>query len=296
MDGDCGASSGHRERPEGRFEEMPVGQLKAGNSACRVGSRVAIGLIGLGLLATLVAACGSPTLGSTTVGAKATAPTTAATQGIAVGAANTITVFGSATVDTSPDEAVVTISVETQGTNPASALDANSKTTKNVADRLSSEGVATDAVQTSNVTVYADRTYDPRTGKESITGYRASNTVLVKLKDAATVGKVLGAAVEAGATNVSGPVWRVAADSASIMDALKKAVANAQAKAQALADAQGVKLGAVLTMTEGSTDQPLTPQYDSVKSAAGSAVATPPVSAGTVEITANMTVTYSLAH
>jgi uncharacterized protein YggE len=145
-------------------------------------------------------------------------------------------------VNAAPDEAVITISVETVGKDAASALDANSRSTKNVGDRLTADGVPSDAVQTSNVSVYPDRAYDPKTGKDSISGYRATNSIVVTLRDAATVGTVLASAVETGATTVSGPVWQVAADSASLTEALTKAVANARDKAQALAVAQGVKL------------------------------------------------------
>ncbi len=248
--------------------------------------KVALGMVGLGLMSTLLVACGQQ-------GARVTAPLG---SGSAVGSTNTITVSGRATVNASPDEAVITISVETLGKDPASALDSNSKTTKTVADRLTAESVPNDAVQTSNVSVYPDRAYDPKTGKESITGYRATNSVVVTLRDAATVGKVLASAVETGATTVSGPVWQVAADSASLTEALTKAVANAREKAQALAEAQGVKLGGVVSMTESAVDQPTVPQYDSAKTAAGSSVETPPVSAGTIEITGSMTVTYSLTN
>ena len=248
--------------------------------------KAAAGLLGLGLLATLLVGCGGQA-------ARVNAPLA---SGTAVGSTNTITVSGRATVNASPDEAVITISVETVGKDPASALDANSKTTKTVGDRLTADGVPSDAVQTSNVSVYPDRAYDPKTGKESITGYRATNSVVVTLRDAATVGKVLASAVETGATTVSGPVWQVAADSASLTEALTKAVVNARDKAQALAQAQGVKLGGVVSMTEGTVDQPTVPQYDSAKTAAGSSVETPPVSAGTIEITGSMTVTYSLTN
>jgi len=264
--------------------ESTTSRRSARRRRFNVGLRVTAGVVGFGLAAVLLVACGHQETRAGDISSQITK----------AGADNTITVSGRGTVDASPDEAVVTITVETQGADPASALDANSKTTKNVSDRLSAEGIQSDAIQTSNVSVYPDRTYDPKTGKESITGYHATNSVVVTLKDAATVGKVLSGTVEAGATNVSGPVWRVAADSPSVTEALKKAVANARTKAQALAEAEGIKLGAVLTMTEGSVDQPISPQFDSARAAGTGSVATPPVSAGTIEITANMTITYSL--
>jgi uncharacterized protein YggE len=111
------------------------------------------------------------------------------------------------------------------------------------------------------------------------------------------VGKVLAASVETGATNVSGPVWRLTEDSGAVSDALTKAVANAQAKAQALATAQGVKLGQVVMMSEGVVDVPVVPMYADLagrEEADAAQVAEPPISPGTLDVTASVTVSYGL--
>ncbi len=210
---------------------------------------------------------------------------------------NTITVTGDATVNAAPDEATITLSVETDGADPTTALDGNSKSIQKVLDRLKAEGVAETAIQTSNVSLYPIRTYDPQTGKESLTGYRAQNAVTVTLKEAAVVGKILAASVETGATNVSGPVWRLTEDSAAVTEALKKAVANAQAKAQTLAEAGGVKVGKVVMMTEGAVEVPVVPVYMELgkgEAAAADSVAQAPISAGTLDVTAKVTITYAL--
>ena len=136
-----------------------------------------------------------------------------------------------------------------------------------VLDRLKSEGVAAEAIETTNVSVYPIRTYNPETGQETLTGYRAQNSVTVTLADAGQVGKVLSAAVEAGANIVSGPVWKLSDDTAAVAAALKKAVANARTKAEALAEAQGVKVGDVVMMNESSVDVPVYPVYYATDSA-----------------------------
>ncbi len=223
--------------------------------------------------------------------------TTVSLQTAAIGARNTISVIGNAKVTSAPDEAVLTLSVENEGIDAAAALDTNSKNTQKVIDRLKAEGVADSAIETANVTVYPIRAYDSRTGKETLTGYRAQNTVTVTLKDALTVGKVLAAAVETGATNISGPEWRLSEDSAAVTEALKKAVADARMKAEAVAGAQGVKLGDVVMMNEGGADVPAVPVYssmDSAAAAAGGKVAVPPVSPATIDVTATIAVTYAL--
>jgi uncharacterized protein len=252
------------------------------------------GLLGIGALiaglalVALMAGCGDD---SEEVTMASGTPT------VAAGAPDTITVSGKGTVTSAPDEAVLTLTVETDGADPATALDANSQATAQVTQRLKAEGVEDSAIETSNVSLYPIRTYDPNTGKESLTGYRAANTITVTLNDALVVGKVLAASVEAGVTNVSGPVWRLAEDSVAVTEALKKAVANAQGKAEALAGAQGVKMGQVITMTESSLDQPVVPMYSDMyaaEAAGGSKVADVPISPTNLDVTATVTVTYAL--
>lgn len=213
----------------------------------------------------------------------------------AVEASNTITVTGTGTVSNAPDEAVITLTVETDGKDPASAMNANSQVAAKVLARLKSEGVAGDAVATSNVSVYPVRTYNPDTGAETLTGYRADNSVTVTLSDIVAIGKVLAAAVDSGVTDITGPAWQLKDDTSATAAALKKAVANAEGKAAVLAGAAGVKVGPVLMINEGTETlpQPLVYNYG-VAGGDASKATTVPVSPGTLDVTANVTVTYSL--
>ena len=70
-------------------------------------------------------------------------------------------------------------------------------------------------------------------------------------------GPLVDAAVSAGATGVSGPSLALSDQDALYAVALKNAVANAQAKAKAIADATGLQLGAVQTVVEGSSSTPI---------------------------------------
>jgi uncharacterized protein YggE len=96
---------------------------------------------------------------------------------------------------------------------------------------------------------------------------------------------------------VSGPVWRLAEDSAAVTEALKQAVANPWAKAEALAGSQGVKVGDVIMMNEGGVEQPEAPIYTQMAdlAAGGAKVAEPPISAASLDVTATVTVTYVLS-
>jgi uncharacterized protein YggE len=286
-----GGSHGGRGRTEAAPETAGAGRHRQQGSR-RFGGGLSgwlasIAVVAVLTLATFMAGCGD--------GRETVAPAAQTPAGL--GAPNTITVSGKATVTSAPDEAVLTLTVETDAPEPGASLDANSLAAQKVMDRLKAEGVVDAAIETANVSVYPIRTYDPKTGQETLTGYRAQNTVTVTLKDARTVGKVLAASVETGATNISGPVWRLAEDSAAVIEALKKAAANARAKAEALASAQGVKVGEVSIINESGIEQPFTPIYTPMyadKAASGSSVAAPPVNPGSLDVTATVTITYIL--
>ncbi|MBN1632126.1 MAG: SIMPL domain-containing protein, partial [Thermoleophilia bacterium] len=112
----------------------------------------------------------------------------------------TITVTGAATVSVAPDEAMLTFVVESDGVEPGTSMAANAIGVGSLLTRLSAEGVDVAATQTANVSVYPIRTYDPKTGQESLTGYRSQNTVVVRLRGAdmtAAAGKLLSAGLEA---------------------------------------------------------------------------------------------------
>jgi uncharacterized protein YggE len=223
-------------------------------------------------------------------------PTGSAAILAAAGPANTVTVSGQATVTSPPDEAVIGLTVQNDAATAPDAMNATSVQSKQMLDRLKSDGIPDSAIQTSSITLYPVRTYDPTTGKETLTGYRAQNSVQVTVKDAPTVAKVLAAGVETGATLVSGPDWRLKEDSQAANAALKQAVANAQTKAETLAAAAGGSLGQVLVMNEGSVQVPVTPVFSAAGATDSSKVVQPPVSSGNLDVTATVTVTYALKH
>jgi uncharacterized protein YggE len=236
------------------------------------------------VLAVAVAACG----------ADQQAAAGATTENAGAGLVNTVTVSGQATVTSPPDEAIVVLTVENDASNPTEAMNATSTKSQQMLDRLKSAGIRESAIQTSSITLYPVRTYDPNTGKETLTGYRAQNSIRVTLQDAPTVAKVLAVGVETGATLVSGPDWRLRDDSQAVNEALKQAVAHARTKAESLATAGGFSIGEVLIMNEGTVQVPVPPIYARGEAADSAKVIEPPVSGGMLDVTATVTVTFAL--
>ena len=195
-------------------------------------------------------------------------------------AAKTITVTGDGSITTVPDRATFSFTIETHAKTATAALNQNSSDATAVIAALKAAGVSSANLQTSQVSLMPQSSQDGTT----ILGYIASNSVTVKTP-LANAGKVVDAAVGAGANGVSGPSLDVSDQDALYRDALHKAVDDAKLKAQSLADAAGLSLGGALTITEGGSASPL-PVADKM-SAVGA-----PIEAGTQQIQASVTVTY----
>ena len=194
----------------------------------------------------------------------------------------TISVSGDGSVTAVPDRATFGFSVETRAKTASAALAQNSADTTAVIAALKDAGVASANIQTSQVSLNPQASQDGTT----IVGYAASNSVTVRTA-LASAGKIVDAAVGAGANGVSGPSLDVSDQASLYRDALHKAVDNAKLKAQALADATGLSLGSVLTVTEGGSATPF-PVGDKM-----SAVGGVPIEAGTQQIQASVTITYA---
>jgi uncharacterized protein YggE len=228
-------------------------------------------LAGLLLVVSAIAGVAQPHFGRS-----ATTPATAPP-------AKTITVTGNGSVTTVPDRATFGFSIETRAKTATAALNQNSDDATAVIAALKAAGVTSANIQTSQVALMPQSSQDGTT----IIGYVASNSVTVRTA-LGSAGKLVDAAVSAGANGVSGPSLDVSDQSSLYRDALHKAVDDAKLKAQSLADAAGVSLGGALTITEGGSATPL-PIADKM-SAVGA-----PIEAGTQEIQASVTITYSAA-
>jgi uncharacterized protein YggE len=194
-----------------------------------------------------------------------------------------ITVTGDGTVNATPDQASFDFGVTTQGTTAAEALSRNNSEARSIIDALKNAGIDASDIQTTQVSLWPQTSSNGNT----IVGYQASNSVQVTASLVKS-GALVDAAVGAGANNVDGPNLDTADKSSLYGEALKKAIADAKVKAQAIADGAGLTLGAVVKVQEGENSAPPVPMF-----AAEKAAAAVPIEAGTQQIQASVTVTYS---
>jgi uncharacterized protein YggE len=137
-------------------------------------------------------------------------------------------------------------------------------------------------IATQWVSVYP---YTNETG--ALQGYVASNSVSA-VSDVEDAPGLIDAAAEAGANQVSGPGLSASNADALYRQALARSVDDARARAEVLAKAAGRSLGAITSIVEGGA-RPV-PVYDR----AGAAASPTPIVPGEQEISATVSVTFSL--
>ncbi len=204
-----------------------------------------------------------------------------------------ITVVGIGKATGKPSIAHVTVGIETQASSLQKAVDDNKAKMNNLLDTLKKLGLADKDILTSNYSIYTERASSPTPGAEVNTDqmiYHVTNQVDVTVRDVNQIGEVLDKAVAAGANNIYGVNFSVEDTTKLEADARTKAVANAKARAEELAQLNGLQLGDVLTVSEviGGSAYPM--DY----SAKGMGGGGTPVQPGELEISMSIQITYAV--
>ncbi len=198
-----------------------------------------------------------------------------------------ITVSGVAIVSGKPDIAYLTVGVSTEDKEAAKAASTNAATTSAVIDAIVRSGVAKNDIETAQYTV--SPVMDYRSQRPVTTGYQVSNIVRVTVRDLAKVGAVIDAAMASGANNVQSVRFEVKDNTKLRQRALVEAIANARADAELIASTMKVRLGKVVSVTESGPTIPRPLEFSAMKTAAET-----PILPGDVDVTASVTVVYSI--
>ncbi len=201
----------------------------------------------------------------------------------------TLTADGAGVVLAAPDTVVITIGVTTRGDNPAAALDANNADMQAVIDSILVAGVEESSVATSNFSIspiYANRTPGGENDPLPIIGYSVSNQVTVRV-DIDASGGILNEVVAAGANQINGIRFDIAEPEPLQDEAMAAAIADAQRKAELMAEAAGVRLVRVVSVSAYGNAQP---QFNVARMEAAV-----PIMGGEQAITANATLVFEIA-
>ncbi len=216
-----------------------------------------------------------------------------AQEGVAMAEAMVITVTGEGRVDQAPDMATVSLGVTTEGKTAAEALAANSAEIAKVLERLTAAGVEARDVQTSGLSVNPNWQNYSSGEAPKIAGFIANNGVTVRIRALDGLGAVLDAAVKDGANQLNGVEFGLQDPRPAQDEARRRAVADAKARAELLAGAAGVKLGAIRSINESLGAPPPMPMYCMAADAAAGAPV--PVAGGEVSTMANVTIVWEIS-
>lgn len=202
-----------------------------------------------------------------------------------------ITVTGRGDVAVVPDMATIRMGVFETADTAKDAVDGMSEKLAAVLETIREAGIDPTDVQTSDLNVRAMTEYNNSTRRETITGYAASSSVSVRVMELDDLGSILGAVLGDGANQLSGLQFNSSARADHLMTARRLAVADAMAKAKIYADAAGVSLGELVSLSEGGARSPgpIALERSVVLSDAV------PIATGDISVSSSVTMTYAIA-
>ena len=198
-----------------------------------------------------------------------------------------VTVSGEGTASAVPDNAVIRLGVSSQGKTARAASDANAKEMTVVLAAIKDSGVADRDIQTTSLSLQPQ--YEPnKTGAPRLIGFQANNQVTVKIRDIGALPTVLDRAIAAGANEMSGIEFVVSEQTKLLDKARAAAIVDARRKAELYANAAGMKVGRVMSISEeGAAPQPR--PYQAMRAGAAA-----PIAPGEQMLRAVVTVSYEL--
>ncbi len=203
-----------------------------------------------------------------------------------------IHVTGSGSVTGEPDIATLNLGVSVEKETVAEAREAAAVGMTAVLDSLKANDIAEDDIQTENFSIRPQ--YDYTENGRVLRGYRVNNTISTKVRELQRLSDIIDDAAGAGGDIiVVNSVQFMIEDPTELqMEARALAAKDAEAKAQTLADAHGVKLGKPVTITEVTSGGIFPIVFAESIAADDSFRTSSPIEAGQLTVTVDITVVY----
>ena len=204
-----------------------------------------------------------------------------------------VQVAASGTADTRPDEARFTAGVQTIDATAAAASERNATVINRVVEALRALGVRPEDVQSRQVSLGRIE-YGRDRGR-----FQANNMIEVRVRNVDRIGQAIAATTDAGANVLSGPDLRVSDPNAANRSAYANAYRAARARAEAYAQAAGLRVARVLAIRDGGEVGRPGPDYDLAASDAAAPqsvrAAAPPVPPGMTTSQVSVRVDFALS-
>ncbi len=217
-----------------------------------------------------------------------------------------ITVDGRGEAVAVPDIATFSFSVEAEADTAEAAQSASAEKMNRILSYLEEQGIAETDIKTTNYNLYPRYRYEERIcpnfgycppGEQVADGFTVSQMVTVKVRDTEMAGDLIAGVGEREATNLSGLSFTIDDEEALRAEAREKAIADARAKAEKLADSLGVRITSLVGFYENGPSYGYGGDYYAREEMAMDAKATniaPSLPTGENETVVSVSITYEV--
>lgn len=196
---------------------------------------------------------------------------------------------GQAEERVTPDRVSVLVNIQTRAATAAAAAADNARRTRAVLEALAALGLSKDQLSTEGYTAYPEMNYDRPGNTPRVVGYVVTNSVRAESKRVDQAGAIIDAALGAGANMINGLSFYASSIEEARRKAIGAAVASARADAEAMAQAAGGRIGALIELSTQGPTVPPRPMFD-LAARAKTAMAEPtPINPGQQTVTVFVT-------
>ncbi|MDT5235213.1 MAG: uncharacterized protein QOD36_1861 [Mycobacterium sp.] len=201
-----------------------------------------------------------------------------------------VTVVGAGEVQGTPDTLTVNASIEFVAPDVTGAMNQTSDRQRAVIDALVGSGIDRKDISTTQVSLQPQFAGGDST---AIIGYRANNSIDVKIRKLDSASQTLSLIVSTGgdATRINSVNYSIEDDSQLVKDARSRAFNDAKDRAEQYAQLSGLALGKVISITESGG---ATPPQPPMPYSRGAEMAAVPVEPGQQTVGFSVTVIFEL--
>ena len=202
-----------------------------------------------------------------------------------------INVSGEGKVKVIPDQATITVTVETKGNNAKEVKKQNDEKIDAVLKFIKKMNVAPSDYKTQRVSLNPQYDYEKKKHN-----YNATQTIEILLRDLSKYDELMEGLVDQGINRIDAVTFQSSKLAQYQSEARKLAMKEAKMKAEDYVSVLGQKVGRAMTISDNSQTYYPQPVYATMKSMESSDAAQPreTLAAGEINITANVTVSFIL--
>lgn len=212
---------------------------------------------------------------------------------------NTINVHGSATIQGTPDQAIIQASLSFNADTADQAIKKLTNGVNRIINILNGSGITADNYQNSNFNIYPNTSW--ANGVSTVVGQIASQSLKITIptiaKDGSNIAKLIDSLATVNGIVINGLSFDITNKTSVYQQARQKAFQNAQSKAQDYAVGLNLSLGKLLNLIDNFSSAPVvTPRSVVMASAMKfNGAAETSINVGTISISYDLDAVYSFS-